>query len=211
MPRSVPNYLTIDPATGAVGADFTGHIHALGLDLDAAPLAGTNDNEIHWLAQPSGAVLGMIRTTDQTMSFRHNDINENATEQLFFTGGATPSAQVFVGAAPNTKLGVILDSQGRSTFLQIGLENFTPVAVHLDGLYTTGVFTIPAGGDAFPARVAAPGGYTMLGALVVDIGYSLHNQMSWRPSTGGTGFFTLHNFAGTQDVQITYYNVLSKP
>lgn len=36
MPKSVPNYLTVDPVTGGVGANFTGLVHALGLYLDAA-------------------------------------------------------------------------------------------------------------------------------------------------------------------------------
>ncbi len=35
MPDSQPNYLTIDPATGGVGANFAGHVQASGLDMVA--------------------------------------------------------------------------------------------------------------------------------------------------------------------------------
>jgi hypothetical protein len=50
MPRSVPNYLTVDPVTGAVGANFSGKIHAQGLDLDAFTNPTPPDKDlIRWL------------------------------------------------------------------------------------------------------------------------------------------------------------------
>lgn len=47
-----PSYLTVDPTTGAVSADFSGHVHALGLDIDASteldlPIMEL-DNVVQW-------------------------------------------------------------------------------------------------------------------------------------------------------------------
>jgi hypothetical protein len=58
---STPNYLTIDPVTGRVSADFSGHIHAKGVDLPAAvPGSPQDDNRVRWLL--NGLNVGEIYT-----------------------------------------------------------------------------------------------------------------------------------------------------
>jgi hypothetical protein len=52
-------FVTVD-AAGNIGADFTGHIHATGLDLDAALGNVQNLNEIRWLRTSDGAVVASI-------------------------------------------------------------------------------------------------------------------------------------------------------
>lgn len=51
-----PNYLTIDPVTGLVGADFTGHVHAEGLDLTAAVTLSPIEDRISWIRASDGTV-----------------------------------------------------------------------------------------------------------------------------------------------------------
>jgi hypothetical protein len=57
--QMAPTVLTVDPA-GNVGANFTGHIHATGLDLDAALGNVQNLNEIRWLRTSDGAVVAAL-------------------------------------------------------------------------------------------------------------------------------------------------------
>jgi hypothetical protein len=54
-----PTVLTVD-AAGNVGANFTGKVHATGLDMDAALGNVTNVNSIRWLRQSDGAVVAHI-------------------------------------------------------------------------------------------------------------------------------------------------------
>jgi len=56
-----PNYVTIDPATGKIGANFTGVINAEGLNLPS----GTSQvlqpaNQIIWKPGPNGALIATI-------------------------------------------------------------------------------------------------------------------------------------------------------
>ncbi|MFL5910755.1 MAG: hypothetical protein ACJ768_09345 [Gaiellaceae bacterium] len=49
-------------ADGTVTYDFAGHVHAQGLDLDAANSPGSiaDDNRVRWLRQPGGAVAAEL-------------------------------------------------------------------------------------------------------------------------------------------------------
>lgn len=60
-PDSVsPAYLTLD-AAGNVGADFTGHVKATGLDLEAGTTASPpNDRKVRWLRTSDGAVIANL-------------------------------------------------------------------------------------------------------------------------------------------------------
>lgn len=56
-----PNYLTIDPNTGVVGADFTGVISALGVTLPSGDtLTPPATNRVRWVRQSDGSVLADI-------------------------------------------------------------------------------------------------------------------------------------------------------
>ena len=50
LDQAIPGYLTIDPTTGAIGADFTGLVHAQGLNLDLGYVSTPADQDrIRWL------------------------------------------------------------------------------------------------------------------------------------------------------------------
>lgn len=62
-----PNYLTVDPTTGAVGADFTGVVNAQGITLPAfmrptagTPLGGGPVNKVNWTRTSDGAMIGYL-------------------------------------------------------------------------------------------------------------------------------------------------------
>lgn len=65
MPDAVPNYLTTNP-DGSVGADFTGHIKARGVDLDVFPTDQSYDSSIdsiQWKRTADGAQVAYILGT----------------------------------------------------------------------------------------------------------------------------------------------------
>lgn len=62
MPDSQPNYLTTDPNTGKISANFSGHVSAAGVDLPAAVTAqaGQPDNQVRWLKQSDGSLVASM-------------------------------------------------------------------------------------------------------------------------------------------------------
>jgi hypothetical protein len=146
LPRSVPNYLTIDPTTGAVGADFTGKIHAQGLDLDAAL---QNDdtllipaNSVQW--KNGTQIDGAIQATDQVgvqqtvtvegtgpnnavvrLAARRNNSASQPAAFLSVVDNVNSGKQlilatagIVVGSSPGQQI-TVLDSDGRSSFPQM--------------------------------------------------------------------------------------------
>lgn len=64
-PGYSPSYITVDPATGRVTADFDGVIRALGLFLPPAPNDFTQaENRVNWLRRGSANYSGTIYTSD---------------------------------------------------------------------------------------------------------------------------------------------------
>lgn len=59
-----PNYLTFDPASGRIGAQFTGRIKALGVDIDAG-LSDVPDQqrEVRWVRQDGTLVAEVYAYT----------------------------------------------------------------------------------------------------------------------------------------------------
>lgn len=94
----IPNYLTIDPATGEVGADFTGIIHALGLILPAAPNLNTpqGSNELVWTAL-DGLTRAVLLAGDLPGP------TPNAVLQIgTFASGPASASEVTIAAADDT-------------------------------------------------------------------------------------------------------------
>lgn len=89
MPDSVPNYLTIDPTTGAVGATFTGNIVAQGLDLTASPVVSpVPTSKIRWLrGGVGGAVIATVSTYDDFSGTQEATYAVSVTPQTFNEGG----------------------------------------------------------------------------------------------------------------------------
>lgn len=116
-----PNYLTIDPATGKIGAAFSGLISALGVIL-AENVGGTPPvvaNSIEWRD-----------ANNVTQEFLTGDLQSGSHRMLMEAGGGstgnmagglsievTPlGAQIFASAQGRSV--EILDDQGRSQFVQ---------------------------------------------------------------------------------------------
>jgi hypothetical protein len=61
-----PSYVSVDPATGVVGATFSGHVAASGIDLPAGfnPVP-TNDSKVRWLEAADGSPMGEVFGYDQ--------------------------------------------------------------------------------------------------------------------------------------------------
>lgn len=126
MPNLIANYLTVDPVTGAVGANFSGHVHAAGLDLDASPIGlPLPEDEIRWLKQSDGSLVAeMVGITGPTLGRldlrAHSPADETAALYLI----AIDSAQeIFVELGPAlapTPTRLVLDEQGQSDYLQKG-------------------------------------------------------------------------------------------
>lgn len=98
MPDATPIFTTRDPVTGAVLFDFTGHIHAEGLDLDATESAGTpaDDNSIRWIRQSDGQVSSRVGTFSIPGSERLTvDVGRNT--------GIRPGIDFNLGKAPNAR------------------------------------------------------------------------------------------------------------
>lgn len=115
-----PNYLTVSPS-GAVGANFTGHVHAQGLDLDEAP-TGTPpaQDKIRWLAGgvSQEEIVGFSNVFGhQLMLVSSPDANNDAS--LLLTAGLNP-ASISATVQHSASFANInfIDSTGASDFLQ---------------------------------------------------------------------------------------------
>lgn len=134
MPRGAPTYLTIG-ADGSIGADFTGHISAQGVDLTASNTASIpNDNKITWRRSSNGAYVASIAASrDVDGSGLLSGLLLNAQSESFpnnhaslilagINGGAGPG-QVRVDAQNNAgpvSQRTVIDGDGKSNFLQVG-------------------------------------------------------------------------------------------
>lgn len=98
MPSATPIFTKRDPATGAVLFDFSGHIHADGLDLDATQSGGTpaDDNSIRW-----------IRPSDSVVSSKVGTFSIPGTERLTIdvgrNTGIRPGIDFNLGRTPNDR------------------------------------------------------------------------------------------------------------
>lgn len=82
----VPNYLTIDPITGLVGANFTGRVRASGgVDIDPE-LNGAGlpraENSVRWINPANGNIVASI------YGIEYSAPNTPANELRMFTNGA---------------------------------------------------------------------------------------------------------------------------
>lgn len=206
------NYLTIDPATGAIGANFTGHIHGQGLDLDAAtnPTPPTSD-KVRWLAAGGGLVAAEIAAfrgvggqdeLDLTVNPGLNDPAGTIELRTFGYDSVTlRSAKIDVQAsqfdattniiaqaigAAGTHGVTIVDAAGRSTFPQINAAG--------DPVYSAaGVtsLTFAAGAtESSAVNLTPPAGATVaIGGLACNMTYE--GRLIVAQMINGTTFFQL--------------------
>ena len=152
-----PNYLTIDPATGLIGAVFSG-----GLELVEAPQGSSfAPSSIAW--QALGVTFERIIGTEYTLVGKtvHDlavqvlaDIDNYAVFSITATeSGPSGGSACSVALADDVNIGtavasaLVLDSAGHSSFLQLPTQT---KAVAID--YGSGV--MPFNGTAGPVTVA---------------------------------------------------------
>lgn len=126
MPDAVPNYLTTD-STGHVGANFTGKVHAQGLDLDAGlSPAGPDINKVRWIRQVDGAVIAdIIGFPNQTgvgtqLAITTGDALTGAARILL--AGLVPNGSVIQASCGGSTAGsvTVIDNGQHSDFVQGG-------------------------------------------------------------------------------------------
>ena len=177
-----PNYLTVNP-NGTVGANFTGHVAAAGVDLPAGVSASPpSDSRVRWLSQTDGAVLADLtaftsgqRLLAQSVYAPDNDQagiwldardatnNSAAGIHLVSSPGANPNGYIDINAGTKLIGGYefpaqqrrIIDSNGVSNFLQL------PGAANLQLQLGTLAFNLAANAwagfvQSFPALFTGP-------------------------------------------------------
>lgn len=184
--------LTTTPE-GDVAYDFDGHVHARGVDLDAAPNAiGTVDNLVRWVRQSDGAMVAAVYGWSQgpgvqnVLQLEANDAAGGATrvELDALSGGdrstlAATAGGGFASITANAGIGIanIITQDGGSSFVQAGGPSLIDrVALYGPYLIDSGqlsaddtssvVLSHNIGRDVFP--VACPVG----GAFGYDVGWS---------------------------------------
>jgi len=109
-----------------VGANFSGHVHAAGLDLDASPIGlPIPEDEIRWLKQSDGSLVAeMVGITGATLGRldlrAHSPADETAALYLI---AIDSTQEIFVELGPAlapTPQRLVLDDQGQSDYLQKG-------------------------------------------------------------------------------------------
>lgn len=116
-----PNYLSINPATGQIGANFSGLIQALGLILPAAGsslLPYPQNSSIEWVRQSDGAVVA-----------QQSALSSGGTESLEIRSYRAPggdNAIVGVGTSggPNAGPDVLLQLAGLGGLGQVSADVF---------------------------------------------------------------------------------------
>lgn len=186
-----PNLITIDPATGAIGADFTGHVHAEGLDLDAGTsFTPPSDNRLRWLDPVNPAVAVVEEFAAESgiqglFQFEHLWRDRSNTNQFLSldTGGAGGRGFSVI-AGPESR--TLLTDAGASDFLT-QLISSTETAIDVD----TDTLTWP-GGSPFSALLTVAHG---LGRVPKVVLHAAGVTPLFMPVVCGFGTFTNVNFA----------------
>ncbi len=186
MPDVTPLFTKRDPVTGAVLFDFSGHIHATGLDLDAGIVTAADVNMIRWINQNNGQRAAQIWATRgagdswlKAQAVRAGGVNEQGAAVLESTPTTDPTVNgdVWIGAF---KEGAGAVDGNANNFVQAGVGSHQRHVIRGDGSsdyiqqsgtrgtidygpFTTGLNLLPVGGDVFvdvpvPAAVLAAAG-----------------------------------------------------
>jgi hypothetical protein len=118
MPRSVDTYMTVQP-DGSILFDFQGHVHAQGLDLDAAPVAAGPPavNSVRWLDAANGALIASVVGSHAAAGAQNSIIGVNAFPEAvgesalvnltaLNDAGTTAEAGIQIGRAGTKDIGV---------------------------------------------------------------------------------------------------------
>lgn len=149
-----PTYLTVNP-DGTVSANFTGHLHAKGIDLGVDINVYSPDNKVEWetAAGTEAAEIGVqLAGADLRSLLRLLAVDTNGTGDVtsltLAAGDAAGPGSLSASIAPAAPT-VIIDGAGKSSFVQADLDLFDlPQKILLHGPYSTLVPAIAAGGFA---------------------------------------------------------------
>lgn len=163
-----PTYVTINPATGAVGALFTGLINALGVIIPTGSLVNpAAANEIAWERASDNAITAYVGGVE-------NNGQDNLIVAAQATAAANPGQVLIAGYGSGEPYSVLLVSSGTSGSVPVisGLVGTRPFFTLMDGngrsnflqigsaiLSTAGTTTIPFPGGTYEAsaNVFLPG------------------------------------------------------
>lgn len=160
MPSLIANYLTVDPVTGQVNANFPG-----GVSVDESPteiVAVTdNQNSITWHRESNGAIVAQIGASvsspgvNDDSKFRIISENETGTGyanlQLFanrvFGAGVASQFEIACANAGQPEVDkILLDGFGQSAFLQRDILGNSTIgqfqAVFPGGSSASNIFTV---------------------------------------------------------------------
>ena len=163
-----PNYLTL--TNGVVGANFTGHVHAQGLDLDAATIATPPDQDrVRWLRQSDGAVIATLSAYSTTVNELLLDARRTlgnsyaaVVASIIDTNGTTVDAQRFIVDSNQASDFLQVTAGPRQLALDFGLSvvNFPNSAIATQQVVTHGLGRAPSMG------LANAGSNTSFGAVL---------------------------------------------
>jgi hypothetical protein len=186
VPDSQPNYLTVDPATGNIGANFSGHVQATGIDmLDADPTE--QDYAVRWHRVTDGSTNAYVYgTTNSTQILQRGSSSGYVKiDSMESAAGVTSYATVIANAdavrpADNTEITVDTFKTGgpNTRSVLMNANGYSDFQGHMiwDSGYIAGPTFISTGstltGGATPVR-AKPGGTPYV--LLSLSGYLQHN------------------------------------
>jgi hypothetical protein len=172
---------------GSLTYDFTGHIHAQGLDLDAGGGAGNNPN-VRWLRTSDGALVaqidassvGHVSTIEMVADDTSGSVGSAALTAIYDEN--VPLASVLASAAyvgpPSTPLitnrvAKIIDGAGVSDFLQLAARAQRSINFGVNQV-TFAASTLSAPTAINHGLTSAPGiGKTPIAVLATSIGGAL--------------------------------------
>lgn len=205
-----PNYLTINPTTGAIGAEFAGGIVMLeNQTATFNPTAG-----ISWLGADGNPkeylngylVTGGIGTGDHVLQMYSNP---DAFDVCGFAvsaqaAGGAGSASITAACLDSVEAGqslLVLDSAGNSAFCQLA------VAQQLQMQVGSTTVTVPTGFNAINFNLSTFWTHSHIACFVTITGGSGLNNITFTGSNNPSltqGQLLAENTAGSQVVSISY-------
>jgi hypothetical protein len=144
-------------ADGSITYDFSGHVHATGLDIDAAPAGNIPPaNAVRWLRTSDGAVLALIGADVGTDLQLEALAPDGSPGQAGLTLSAFAGGQFSLNAVAGNAGGPIIDQAARSMFVQHEDAGGATLSRTVLWDFTAGPFGAIAAGAAGILTVAIP-------------------------------------------------------
>lgn len=226
MPERTDTYVVVQP-DGSILFDFTGRVHAQGLDL---PALGARDptSTVAWNREASGALVASIVTTDsadsadsywETKSPNNASALAGVREHVSNFSSTDPSyvsAQT-VSRAGQSRSATVINSDGKSSFAQLGggPQLTPPTRLELAGIYTANFPALAAGAstsvDVPTVDLAGARAWFPLGLPVADSPNGWANSFGWGTIPGNTAAVRISvgcNWPGGQPAGVLWFVLL---